>query len=164
MLYPRFAVAMTEQIVALILLLVASGITSFAATAVVKRAAESIGLVDRPDERKLHPEATPRVGGLAIIFGFGFPLLLLAGNSHATELVAKNITYLFAVLASGSLVVGLGVYDDLVGADAPKKFIVQAAAALIVISFGFRFSLISFCGHVLQLKFFSIVATPVWIV
>src|SRR5947207_15165213 len=118
-----------EQLVALSLILIASSVTSFAATAIVKRAAESIGLVDRPDERKLHPEGTPRVGGLAIIFGFGFPLLLLAGNSHAAELVTKNISYLFAVLASGSLIVGLGVYDDLVGANAPKKFIVQTAAA-----------------------------------
>src|ERR1043165_2209424 len=104
--YPRFAVL--EQLIALLLLLIASGVTSFVSTAIVKKAAESIGLVDRPDARKLHPEATPRVGGLAIIFGFGFPLLLLAANSHAAGLVAKNITYLFAVLASGSLVVGPG--------------------------------------------------------
>src|SRR4051794_14616829 len=64
----------TEQLLGLSLLLIASSVTSFVSTAIVKRAAESIGLVDRPDERKLHPEATPRIGGLAIIFGFGFPL------------------------------------------------------------------------------------------
>src|ERR1043166_9124615 len=102
--YPRFLVP--EQFLALIHLLIASAVTSFVATKIVKSAAESIGLVDRPDERKLHPEATPRVGGLAIIFGFGFPLLLLAGNSHATALVSKNLPFLFAMLASGSLIVG----------------------------------------------------------
>ena len=155
---------MTEQIVALTLLLIASGVTSFVTTAIVKRAAESIGLVDRPDERKLHPEATPRVGGLAIIFGFGFPLLLLAGNSHAAELVTKNISYLFAVLASGSLVVGLGVYDDLVGANAPKKFIVQTAAAVILVSFGFEFNFVSLAGQVIQLGVLGYVASVVWIV
>jgi len=153
-----------EQLVALSLLLIASGVTSSVSTAVVKRAAESIGLVDRPDERKLHPEATPRVGGLAIIFGFGFPLLFLAGNARAAELVAKNLSYLFAVLAAGSLIVGLGVYDDLVGADAPKKFLVQTLAALIVISFGFHFSFISVAGFVIQLHFLGIIATIVWIV
>ena len=160
--YPRLAV--TEQLLPLLVLLVVSGVTSFLATAIVKRAAESIGLVDRPDERKLHPEATPRVGGLAIIFGFGFPLLLIAANAHAAELVAKNITYLFAVLASGSLVVGLGVYDDLVGANAPKKFAVQTAAALIVVAFGFRFSFVSIAGAVIQLGFLGVLATIVWIV
>jgi len=160
--YPR--VLVPEQLLALILLLIASAVTSFVATAIVKKAAESIGLVDRPNERKLHPEATPRVGGLAIIFGFGFPLLLLSANSHATELVTKNITYLFAVLASGSLVVGLGVYDDLVGADAPKKFIVQTAAAIILVAFGFHFDVISIAGFTFNLGFLGSVATIVWIV
>jgi len=158
------AAAVSEQLLALSMLLIASGVTSFVTTAIVKKAAEAIGLVDRPDERKLHPEATPRVGGLAIIFGFGFPLLLLAANSHAAGLVAKNITYLFAVLASGSLVVGLGVYDDLVGADAPKKFIVQTAAAIIVVSYGFHFSFISIAGRTIELGFFGVLATIVWIV
>ncbi|MEO8035808.1 MAG: hypothetical protein ABI837_15330, partial [Acidobacteriota bacterium] len=115
---------MNEYAVPLILLFAASVGTSYATTAVVKRAAERVGAVDAPNERKLHIQHTPRLGGLAIIFGFGFPLLLIAGNQHAAGLVSKNLTYLFAVLASGSLIVGLGVYDDLLGADAPKKFVV----------------------------------------
>ena len=72
--------------------------------------------------------------------------MLLAANAHAAELVSKNLTYLFAVLASGSLIVGLGVYDDLLGADAPKKFLVQTAAAVILVSFGFHFSVVSIAG------------------
>ena len=125
---------MREHVVPLILLFVASGVTSFVTTAIVKRVAEEVGAIDHPDERKLHIGATPRLGGLAIIFGFGFPLMLLAANAHAAELVSKNLTYLFAVLASGSLIVGLGVYDDLLGSDAPKKFLVQTAAAVILVS------------------------------
>jgi UDP-GlcNAc:undecaprenyl-phosphate GlcNAc-1-phosphate transferase len=155
---------MAESILALALLFITSGITSYAATAIVKNAAESIGLVDRPDERKIHPGATPRIGGLAIIFGFGFPLILLAGNSHATELVSKNLTYLFAVLASGSLVVGLGVYDDLVGANATKKFLVQIAAAAILVSFGFQFTFISLAGKVIDLGLLGSLASVIWIV
>lgn len=149
---------------ALVLLFVASAVTSYFATRIVKRAAESIGLVDRPDERKLHPAATPRVGGLAIIFGFGFPLLLLAGNSHAAHLVSKNLAYLFAVLASGSLIVGLGVYDDLVGANAPKKFAVQSAAALILVAFGFRFTFVSLAGQVFDLGVLGSLVSMVWII
>ena len=68
--------------------------------------AEKIGLVDQPGERKIHAVATPRLGGLAIIFGFGFPLLLFAANHRAADLVFKNLTYMFAVLASGALLVG----------------------------------------------------------
>jgi UDP-GlcNAc:undecaprenyl-phosphate/decaprenyl-phosphate GlcNAc-1-phosphate transferase len=148
----------------LLLLFVASVMTSFITTAAVKRIAEEVGAIDHPNERKLHAEATPRMGGLAIIFGFGFPLMLLAANAHAAELVSKNLTYLFAVLASGSLIVGLGVYDDLLGSDAPKKFLVQTAAAVILVSFGFHFSFISFGQYKIQLGIVGSVVSVIWIV
>ncbi|HEX8155441.1 MAG TPA: MraY family glycosyltransferase [Thermoanaerobaculia bacterium] len=155
---------MTELGVGITLLFVCSALTSFVATAIVRRGAMRIGLVDVPNERKIHQVATPRLGGLAIIFGFGFPLLLLAGNVRAAELVTKNISYLFAVLASGSLIVGLGVYDDLIGTNAPKKFIVQTGAAIILVSFGYHFTIVSLAGRVFELGFLGAVASVVWIV
>ncbi len=155
---------MTQYTAPLILLFIASAITSFVTTAAVKRIAEEAGAIDRPNDRKLHLEATPRMGGLAIIFGFGFPLMLLAANAHAAELVSKNLTYLFAVLASGSLIVGLGVYDDLLGSDAPKKFLVQTAAAVILVSFGFHFSFVSVGEHNIQLGFLGSLVSVLWIV
>ena len=153
-----------EVLIAIPILLLASAVTSFIATKIVKTAAEKIGLVDRPDERKHHERELPRVGGLAIIFGFGFPLLLLAANSHAAGLVSKNLPFLFAMLASGSLIVGLGIYDDLVGANAPKKFIVQTAAATILVSFGYQFKFVSLAGAVVHLGFLGYLISVVWIV
>jgi UDP-GlcNAc:undecaprenyl-phosphate GlcNAc-1-phosphate transferase len=155
---------MAESLLLLLLLFVTSAVTSYGATYVVKRAAEQAGLFDRPGERRIHEEATPRLGGLAIIFGFGFPLLLLAANTHAAELVSKNISYLCAVLAAGSLVVGLGVYDDIVGADAPRKFAVQTAAAAILVTFGFKFESISLLGQVIPLGAFGWIISVIWIV
>jgi UDP-GlcNAc:undecaprenyl-phosphate GlcNAc-1-phosphate transferase len=155
---------MVHYTLPLLLLFIASAATSFITTAAVKRIAEEVGAIDRPNERKFHVAATPRMGGLAIIFGFGFPLMLLAANAHAAELVSKNLTYLFAVLASGSLIVGLGVYDDLLGSDAPKKFLVQTLAAVILVSFGFHFSFVSIAGFNIQLGFFGSVVSVIWIV
>jgi len=154
---------MSNNLLPLLLLFLSCGLTSFVSTGVVRVVARHIAL-DAPNERKIHSVETPRLGGLAIIFGFGFPLLLLAGNSHAAELVSKNISYLCAVLASGSLVVGLGVYDDVVGADAPRKFLVQIAAAVILVSFGFQFSVLSFAGHEFHLGVFGSVMSVIWIV
>lgn len=156
--------AMTEPLLLLFLLLASSALTAFVGTGLVKRVAERVGVVDRPDDRKHHANATPRVGGLAIIFAFGFPLLLLAGNHHAAELVTKNLAYLFAVLSSGSLIVALGLYDDLVGADAPKKFIIQTAAATILVSFGFHFTEISVAGQLFHLGFLGAIVSVIWIV
>jgi UDP-GlcNAc:undecaprenyl-phosphate GlcNAc-1-phosphate transferase len=156
---------MSETLIPLILLLACSALTAYGGTYAVRRAAERAGLFDRPgDERKIHEHETPRLGGLAIIFGFGFPLLLLAGNSHAAALVSKNISYLCALLAAGSLIVGLGVYDDIVGADAPRKFAVQAAAALILVLFGFRFDSISVAGQTIELGLAGWLITIIWIV
>jgi UDP-GlcNAc:undecaprenyl-phosphate GlcNAc-1-phosphate transferase len=155
---------MSEELLALLLLLVSSAVTSFLATIVVRHTAEKIGALDHPGDRRAHEKITARLGGLAIIFGFGFPLLLLAGNSHAAELASKNISYLCAVLAAGSIVVGLGVYDDVVGADATRKFAGQVAAAIILVSFGFRFSSISFAGYTIRLGIVGSVASVIWIV
>ncbi|HEV7427617.1 MAG TPA: MraY family glycosyltransferase [Thermoanaerobaculia bacterium] len=155
---------MLQYSIPLLLLFLACAATSFITTAAVKRIAEEVGAIDHPNERKQHAESTPRMGGLAIIFGFGFPLMLLAANGHAAELVSKNLTYLFAVLASGSLIVGLGVYDDLLGSDAPKKFLVQTAAAIILVSFGIHFSTISIGGVSIKLGILGSVVSVIWIV
>lgn len=155
---------MAELYLPLVLLFVCSALTSYVATAIVRRGATRVGLVDEPGDRKLHTVATPRLGGLAIIFGFGFPLLLLAANSRAAELVTKNLTYLFAVLASGSIVVGLGVYDDLIGTNAPQKFAAQFAAAFILVAFGFHFDFISLAGTVFDLGILGAIASVLWIV
>lgn len=155
---------MADSYAPIILLFVCSGLTSYVATAIVKHAAQHLRLVDVPDDRKLHGRATPRLGGLAIIFGFGFPLLILAANPRAAELVSKNLSYLFAMLASGALVVGLGVYDDLIGTNAPKKFIVQFGAALILVTFGYQFQEVSIAGRVIHLGLMGTLVSILWIV
>lgn len=154
---------MTETVV-LVLLGVTCVVTSFVATSFVLRAATQAGLVDRPNERKHHEGAIPRIGGLAIIFGFGFPLLLLAGNQHAAGLVTRNIPYLFAVLSSGALIIALGVYDDLVGANAPKKFLIQTISAIILVGFGFHFEVMSLAGKSFDLGLLGAILSVLWIV
>src|SRR5258708_28532230 len=143
---------MAQYAAPLLLLSIASALTCVITPGGVKRIAEEVGAIDRPNERKFHAAETPRMGGLAIIFGFGFPLMLLAANGHAAELVSKNLTYLFAVLASGSLIIGLGRYAALLGSAPPKKFIVQTAAAVLLVTFGFQFSSFSIAGFPVHLR------------
>jgi UDP-GlcNAc:undecaprenyl-phosphate GlcNAc-1-phosphate transferase len=155
---------MLETAGALAVLFLLSGVASYVATMIVRHVAQAMGAVGHPDTRRIHVESTPRLGGLAIIFGFGFPLLLLAGNSHAAALVSKNIVYLCAVLASGALIVGLGVYDDVVGANAPKKFAIQAAAAVILVAFGLHFDSVRIGGATITLGIVGSIVSVVWIV
>jgi len=155
---------MADLYAPLVLIFACSALTSYVVTPIVKSGAQHIGLVDVPGDRKVHEVATPRLGGIAIIFGFGFPLLLLAANQHAAGLVSKNLTYLFAVLASGSLIIGLGVYDDLIGTNAPQKFVVQFDPALILVAFGFKFDFITAAGQRLELGLLGSIASVLWIV
>ncbi|MFA7537317.1 MAG: MraY family glycosyltransferase [Desulfuromonadales bacterium] len=92
----------------------------------LRRWALDSGVVDQPDERKVHKEATPRVGGIAIAISFLFALL-----AHA-----EINTELRGILA-GTLVMFLtGMVDDLHGISPRKKFLGEIAACLVTIFVG----------------------------
>jgi len=150
---------------ALAIIFCVAAVVTWSSTIFVKRLAERIGCIDHPTDRKLHTKGTPRLGGLAIILGFGLSLLLLPLDSRAAHLVAKNSQYLFAVLASGSIIIGLGVYDDLFGSNAIKKFGVQTIAASLLVIFGFHFEEISIYKlGTIDLGWFGAVVSVLWIV
>lgn len=147
------------------LLFVTAAAVAWIATIPMRRIALRIGCVDHPSERKLHERATPRLGGLAIVLGFSLPLLAGLTNPVVAQLVRKNINYLYAVLISGALILALGLYDDLVGSDAWKKFAVQTAAAIVVVAFDLHFDVVFVPGFgALELGWFGIILTIVWIV
>ena len=61
----------TKEIIFLILAFVVAFIFSFAATPIAYRLAFKIGAVDVPrDSRRMHKKPIPRLGGIAIVFGF----------------------------------------------------------------------------------------------
>lgn len=85
-----------------------------------------LGLVDRPDERKLHKVLTPRIGGLAVYLGFVSAILV---NSILVD-------WMVAILAAGSLLLLVGILDDARGLPAWSKLLAQLAAAGLVIYSG----------------------------
>jgi len=84
------------------------------------------GLVDQPDERKLHGAPTPRIGGLAVYLGFVSAILV---NSILVD-------WMVAILAAGSLLLLVGILDDARGLPAWSKLVAQLAAAGLVIYSG----------------------------
>ena len=78
----------------------------------VKRLAPSLGLVDEPDERRIHKVPIPRCGGIAIFLATHLALLVvffgpwrnLSGSTQIGE---------WGLIVAGSLVLLLvGIYDD----------------------------------------------------
>jgi len=83
-------------------------------------------LVDIPADRKIHVVPTPRLGGIALYVGFIGSLLL---NSIVPD-------WMVAVLVAGSLLLIIGVLDDIRELPAWAKLLGQVLAAGIVTASG----------------------------
>ena len=61
-------------------------VITFALTPLVKRFAVAVGAIDKPDARKVHHGAIPRLGGLAIFLGY-------IGSCYLTTVFLMTINY-----------------------------------------------------------------------
>ena len=67
----------TQSVAYVVLALLAALVVSFLMTPVVKSFAYKVGAIDVPkDDRRMHKKPIPRLGGLAIFFGFMVSILL----------------------------------------------------------------------------------------
>lgn len=111
-------------------LLVAAAI-SCALTPLVKVLAKKVGAMDVPkDDRRMHHTPIPRMGGLAIFFGFLISVLIFQKLKLSPELSG--------ILLGAVIIVILGVLDDILTLRALPKFLVQIVAAVIVVISGCR--------------------------
>ena len=101
---------------------------SFFAIPVIIEVAISKKLYDEPDERKVHKNVIPTLGGLGIFSGFILATLIGAPTG------ASGVLQYFA--ASCLVIFFLGIKDDILIISASKKFLGQLFAAGIIIKFG----------------------------
>ncbi len=107
--------------------LVIAGVLSFFATPLVKTFAYKVGAVDVPkDNRRMHKTPIPRLGGLAIFLAFLISVLLFADIDRQMQ----------GILLGAVMIVILGVMDDIMTLRALPKFLVQIAAAGVVVYHG----------------------------
>ncbi len=108
---------------------VAALAVSFLTTPFIKKLAIRIGAIDVPkDDRRVHDKPIPRLGGLAIYISFMAVVIALVPFS----------TKLFGILAGATLIVMLGVVDDIKPLPSKLKLLVQIAAAVILVACGVR--------------------------
>jgi UDP-GlcNAc:undecaprenyl-phosphate GlcNAc-1-phosphate transferase len=108
---------------------------AFVATPLIRRLAVRIGAIDRPSDRKVHPKPTPTLGGLAMW------LACLAGLGAAYLMPAFDDLFRLSseplgVILAGTVIVGLGSYDDLRGMAVPAKIAGQVLAGGLLILTG----------------------------
>src|SRR5262249_17397022 len=104
----------------------------------VTRLAHALRALDHPDSRKHQPGAVPRLGGVAIMSGLGLGAVLTA-LARWNEWRALHRSEMVALALGTGLVFLVGVIDDLIGVSAAKKFLVQLAAAWLLVRIGWAF-------------------------
>lgn len=116
------------------------------------------GLVDLPNERKIHKIPVSRLGGVAIWASTMLTFLSLVFLSYY-----PYGSLLSGILLGSSLMFLLGLIDDIYNLDAKFKLFIQLSIATIVYLLGVKISSIPFFGGI-ELGFWSYPITLLWIV
>ena len=151
--------ATNQQLLAVVIAILAAAVVSFALTPLVKRFAVRFGFVDIPkDGRRMHNHPIPTIGGLAIYAAFVLVILAMSNISRQ----------MLGILCGGTIILIMGVLDDKYDLNARLKIVVQLAAALIPVLQG---TVISYISNPLPtgepyipLGVLSIPITVIWIV
>ncbi len=102
--------------------------------------AQRIHALDYPEERKIHVNPVPRLGGLAVFTAIWLSILVGYGINRYLRVELPTV----AGMIFGSIVIlALGIYDDVRNAPPLAKLAVQLLAAWIAVGLGSKFQLAS---------------------
>jgi UDP-GlcNAc:undecaprenyl-phosphate GlcNAc-1-phosphate transferase len=99
---------------------------SFCLTPLFRWFSHRLGMLDRPDARKIHQEATPLLGGAAVFSAFLAAIMINGIYSPK----------LGAIMTASCLLFAIGVVDDFKEISNKIKLVVQIICAVLVMSFG----------------------------
>jgi UDP-GlcNAc:undecaprenyl-phosphate GlcNAc-1-phosphate transferase len=114
-------------------------------TPLVRRMAFKVGAFDQPDgDRRVHVEPTPRLGGIAIYLSFMLSLFVILNIALNNNLVIvrflsdRDLAHIIGLLFGGTLMMGVGLWDDIMHMSPQRKFAAQFVVALIAtVLYGF---------------------------
>lgn len=142
---------------------------SYFLTPYAKQLAYKIGAIDVPkDNRRVHKKPIPRLGGIAIYSSFIITVTI-------TAIFSKNINFnsqLKGILVGVTIIVAIGIIDDIKQISAKYKLLGQILAAIIAVYSGVTIDFIKFpLAHLVNvenglvfLKIFKVPMTIFWIV
>lgn len=114
-----------------------------------------VGALDAPDARKVHTRPIPRMGGLAIYAAFVLAVL-------ASMYVSREV---MGLLVGGTVILIVGIIDDLKPLPARVKLLGQILAAAVLVMFDIRIEwLTNPFGDMLYVEYLSIPLTILWVV
>lgn len=102
-------------------------------TPVSRQIAMRLGVVDKPNQRKIHQDHKPLMGGLAIYLAFALSLLLFSPPQYLAELGA--------ILAGTAFLALVGLLDDRYNLGIRVRLIAMTIAALGLVAVGIKIDL-----------------------
>ena len=92
-----------NDIITLIITILCAFLVSFTTTPIARVLAFKLGAIDVPkDNRRMHKEPIPRMGGLALFLGFSIAILVFC----------KPTLPLIGMLCGAAILVVVGIFDD----------------------------------------------------
>lgn len=134
-----------------LLIFLFSFLIAYFSTPLFRKLALKFKILDKPGRRKIHKESIPLLGGLAVYLSMILGLVL----------DFANLRFLLGILIGATLILIMGVIDDIRGLSAQFRLIGQVVATLIIISFGIR---LSFLPNNLWGNIGEIILTLIWII
>jgi UDP-GlcNAc:undecaprenyl-phosphate GlcNAc-1-phosphate transferase len=121
------------------------------------------GFFDMPGPRKIHTTPTPRLGGIAIYAAYF--LGLIPGILLLPDAWTNNHWQIIGIFIGGSIIFGMGVYDDLKNISPIRKLLWEIAAACVAIAFGVRLEVLNIPFYkLINLGYWGIPLTLIWLV
>jgi len=148
-----------------------AAVVSYLATFWIKNVAVKLKAVDHPNERKIHEEPVPRLGGVGMWLGFTGAILafLLLQHFVPHEVIVLKLSREFeGILLGGLIILSVGVVDDIWSLTPAFKFGGQLAAAGVLVLSGVKMEYLGnpFAppGSVFYLGNVGIFLTVFWVV
>ena len=174
--------------IAVVLAFFASLIAAFIAVPMFSKIGKTVGLVDLPDnKRKLHTNAIPLIGGVAVFtstlfavtfvtwLSINYQALFLKWSSPIDSLIFSDFQQLvvsvrpadkwelFGLLIGSTIILAVGVLDDRFAIRGRQKLLGQFIAATVLIFFNYHFDQVTFAGFTINFDVFSIVFVYGWV-
>jgi UDP-GlcNAc:undecaprenyl-phosphate GlcNAc-1-phosphate transferase len=123
-----------------VLALATAFVCAYLATPRVRAIALKVGAMDPVDDRRMHPDPKPRIGGIAVYLGIASSLFVTIGFALHTSLFksANGTQDFFGLLFGATLIMLVGVWDDMMGMRPRTKFGAQIFVAIVSMIYGFH--------------------------
>lgn len=142
-----------------------AAVASVVLTPLARRLAVAVGAVGSPGGRNVHARSIPRLGGTALLAGWGIAVLVCRHVPGSGDTLNDSGMRLWGMVLGALALCVVGAVDDIRGMRAYHKLVAQVAVATFAYACGLRIEAVSlpFLPN-LAMGVFALPITVAWIV